>query len=174
MRGDGGRQACRFWRLGGIRRAVGEAAIHLAEQRHHRKAQRLQERHRDGSPVPLPASTTSDGRREPRPQRLAHEPQVRAQDVEALPFTLAVYKVPGAELRQQSSQLVPMQAVSVKDDLEAVVARRIVAAGDHHARAAAQVVHGKIKQGEGTMPMSRTRTPVASSPSSSAACKRGE
>src|SRR5690606_14166867 len=69
---------------------------------------------------------------------------VGGQDIHCLDAALAAGQVAGVDTGLQGGDLLVGQGVAGRHDLEAVVVRRVVAAGDHHAGAAGQGVGGEV------------------------------
>ncbi|MNN25510.1 hypothetical protein D3C81_1389860 [compost metagenome] len=126
---------------------VGEVAIHLAEQRDHLAAQGFDELGSDHAGRTVAAV---DDHLELFPQLdiTGDLLEVAIEDFDFLDAAFATAQVVALQAGQQRLDLFVGQGVAGDDDLEAVVVRRVVAAGEHHPGLAGQHVGGVV-QGRG-------------------------
>ena len=124
---------------------IREAAVRLAEQRHHLAAQRLQRRHCQiaGNPV---ARVHDDLEGSGKLDLPHHRLDIFCDQIDALDRTIALAENALEHASTQSQQLVTVQYPVTNDDLEPVVIRRVVTAGNHDTGLHRLSVHREIQQ----------------------------
>ncbi|MNH11014.1 hypothetical protein D3C79_705180 [compost metagenome] len=136
---DLGDQVFEVFRLARVRVVVGEVAVDLAEQRDHFAAQgfdQLRRDHAGGTVAAVHDHLELLGQLHVFDDLL----EVAVKDLDLFHAAFGAGQVVGFQSGQQGLDLFVGQGIASDDDLEAVVVRRVVAAGQHHTGLAGQHV----------------------------------
>ncbi len=144
---DLGDQVLQVLRLARVRVVVGEGAVDLAVQRDHAAAQGLDQLRGDHAGHAV-AAVDHHLQRLGQGDVVADLLEVARQDVDLLHAADAGCQVVFLDALAQGLDLLVGQGLAGDDDLEAVVVRRVVAAGEHHPGLALQHV-GRVVQDRG-------------------------
>ncbi len=124
---------------------VGEVAVDFAEQRDDVAAQRfdqLRSDHAGGAVAAVDHHLQALGQFHVGDDLL----EVAIKDLDLFHAAFAAGQVVALQTRQQGLDLLVGESVAGDDDLETVVVRRVVAAGEHHPRLASQHVGGVVQR----------------------------
>src|SRR5690606_33344760 len=141
-----GDQVDQIFRLARVRVVVGEGAIHFAEQRDDAAAQGLDQLRGDDAGGAV-AAIDHHAQRLGQGDVVADVGEVALQNIDLLHAADAAGQVVVVQAGLEREDLFIGQGVAGDDDLETVVIRWIVAAGEHHRRAALKYVGGEIHHG---------------------------